>query len=254
MKFARHLKDNQIPEWQKAYIDYRGLKKLIAEVRNAEALSSASTTVGDVSSQPSCAFTAPRVGVDERTRDWHDVIDISARAAARLRGANDRGSMASTTSMANDVPRATKTMSHIRHSMFSLSPGLTRRRTRGLSLASIWSEMPWKANPLAGLSLSELYKELNPLQMQFFTVLDAELDKVNSFYAMKESELQDRTQLLIEQFKELNEHRRMVYRAQPSKTPIWRLAWNRTLRSMPAILTSDEAAIGERFSRASPSV
>ena len=73
------------------------------------------------------------------------------------------------------------------------------------------SEMPWKANPLSGLSLSELYKELNPLQMQFFTVLDAELDKVNSFYAMKECELQDRTQLLIEQFKELNEHRRMVY-------------------------------------------
>ncbi len=71
--------------------------------------------------------------------------------------------------------------------------------------------MPWKANPLAGLSLFELYKELNPLQMRFFTMLDAELDKVNSFYAMKESELQDRTQVLIEQFKELNEHRHMVY-------------------------------------------
>lgn len=125
--------------------------------------------------------------------------------------------------------------------------------------------MPWKANPLASLPLSELYKELNPLQMQFFTMLDAELDKVNSFYAMKETELQDRTQVLIEQFKELNEHRRMVYvslfislikfilkpkhqRAQPSKTPIWRLAWNRTLRSMPASSTSDED-IGEGFSR-----
>ncbi|KAH7345009.1 SPX domain-containing protein [Rhizoctonia solani] len=35
MKFARYLEDTQIPEWKKAYIDYRGLKKKIAAVRRA---------------------------------------------------------------------------------------------------------------------------------------------------------------------------------------------------------------------------
>ncbi|CAE7131077.1 unnamed protein product [Rhizoctonia solani] len=36
MKFARYLEDTQIPEWKKAYIDYRGLKKKIAAVRRAK--------------------------------------------------------------------------------------------------------------------------------------------------------------------------------------------------------------------------
>ena len=70
--------------------------------------------------------------------------------------------------------------------------------------------MPWKANPLAGLPLFEVYKHLGPLEMQFFALLDAELDKVDSFYAQKETEFQARTELLMEQFKELNDHRRMV--------------------------------------------
>ncbi|KAJ1311454.1 hypothetical protein OPQ81_009943 [Rhizoctonia solani] len=35
MKFARYLEETQIPEWKKAYIDYRGLKKKIAAIRKA---------------------------------------------------------------------------------------------------------------------------------------------------------------------------------------------------------------------------
>ncbi|CAE6434658.1 unnamed protein product [Rhizoctonia solani] len=35
MKFARYLEDTQIPEWKKAYIDYRGLKKKIAAIRRS---------------------------------------------------------------------------------------------------------------------------------------------------------------------------------------------------------------------------
>ncbi|KAH0580784.1 hypothetical protein H2248_011943 [Termitomyces sp. 'cryptogamus'] len=33
MKFARYLDDTQTPEWKKAYIDYRGLKKCITAIR-----------------------------------------------------------------------------------------------------------------------------------------------------------------------------------------------------------------------------
>ncbi|KAI0370541.1 SPX-domain-containing protein, partial [Pilatotrama ljubarskyi] len=35
MKFARYLEETQTPEWKKAYIDYRGLKKRITAIRRA---------------------------------------------------------------------------------------------------------------------------------------------------------------------------------------------------------------------------
>ncbi|KAI0077378.1 hypothetical protein K474DRAFT_1097579 [Panus rudis PR-1116 ss-1] len=35
MKFARYLEETQVPEWKKAYIDYRGLKKRITAIRKA---------------------------------------------------------------------------------------------------------------------------------------------------------------------------------------------------------------------------
>ncbi|TBU41711.1 SPX domain-containing protein [Dichomitus squalens] len=37
MKFARYLEETQTPEWQKAYIDYRGLKKRITAIRRSRA-------------------------------------------------------------------------------------------------------------------------------------------------------------------------------------------------------------------------
>ncbi|KAM6503462.1 hypothetical protein JOM56_000405 [Amanita muscaria] len=36
MKFARYLEDTQTPEWKRAYIDYRGLKKSIAAIRKSQ--------------------------------------------------------------------------------------------------------------------------------------------------------------------------------------------------------------------------
>ncbi|OSC98087.1 hypothetical protein PYCCODRAFT_1030570 [Trametes coccinea BRFM310] len=35
MKFARYLEETQTPEWKKAYIDYRGLKKRITAIKRA---------------------------------------------------------------------------------------------------------------------------------------------------------------------------------------------------------------------------
>ncbi|KAI0792468.1 SPX domain-containing protein [Abortiporus biennis] len=35
MKFARYLEETQVPEWKRAYIDYRGLKKCITAIRKA---------------------------------------------------------------------------------------------------------------------------------------------------------------------------------------------------------------------------
>lgn len=42
MKFARYLEETQTPEWKKAYIDYRGLKKKITAIRRADEAARAS--------------------------------------------------------------------------------------------------------------------------------------------------------------------------------------------------------------------
>ncbi|KAF8740038.1 hypothetical protein AX14_008953 [Amanita brunnescens Koide BX004] len=257
MKFAHYLKDNQTPEWQKAYIDYQGLKKLIAEIQKAQATSEPSRD-SFVSFAPTRPPATARVGfasgttVSERTVDLQDVIDISAHTAVHIRDPPvdaDRAEISGDVA-ADDSSRSIKRTSHFRQSMFSLGPGASRRRTRGLSLASIWSEAPWKANPLAGLPLFELYKHLGPLEMQFFTMLDAELDKVDSFYTQKESEFQARTKLLIEQFGELNDHRRMVVRAQSSTTSVWRLALHRFMPTGGGSL--DAVSVAERFTPGRP--
>ncbi|KZT61822.1 hypothetical protein CALCODRAFT_326988 [Calocera cornea HHB12733] len=41
MKFGRYLRDSLIPEWRKAYIDYRGLKKLMKRIAEQEYAGSA---------------------------------------------------------------------------------------------------------------------------------------------------------------------------------------------------------------------
>ncbi|KAI0918737.1 hypothetical protein AcV5_002647 [Taiwanofungus camphoratus] len=43
MKFARYLEETQTPEWKKAYIDYRGLKKHVTAIRRAQEAADGST-------------------------------------------------------------------------------------------------------------------------------------------------------------------------------------------------------------------
>lgn len=47
--------------------------------------------------------------------------------------------------------------------------------------------------------------------VKFFDMLDAELDKVKTFYIEKEKEMHERDKLLREQLKELGVHRKMFY-------------------------------------------
>jgi hypothetical protein len=38
MKFAKYLESESIPEWRKAYIDYKGLKKKLKAIEKVELL------------------------------------------------------------------------------------------------------------------------------------------------------------------------------------------------------------------------
>lgn len=51
MKFSKYLESQSVPEWRKAYINYKGLKKKLKQVERVS--SSNSTTMYQVSSSSS---------------------------------------------------------------------------------------------------------------------------------------------------------------------------------------------------------
>lgn len=89
--------------------------------------------------RPTAASRAGFATDDERTRDLRDVIDISAHTSIRIRDppVNADRSDIPGDAAGIDTPRSVKRASRFRQSMFSLNPGASRRRTRGMSLASI---------------------------------------------------------------------------------------------------------------------
>jgi hypothetical protein len=75
------------------------------------------------------------------------------------------------------------------------------------------SSSPHAPRPLydTSLSLPELLPLLTPIEQSFFTALDVELNKVETFYLDREQEMRERGILLEEQLEELVEHRRLFY-------------------------------------------
>lgn len=91
------------------------------------------------------------------------------------------------------------------------SPFLTR-------LFSISGEVP----PSPDMSL-EAYKDFDERQAEFFAFLDKELDKVESFYKLKETEATERLQVLRQQLHEMRDRRLEEYiAAQRAKEEIER--------------------------------
>jgi hypothetical protein len=84
--------------------------------------------------------------------------------------------------------------------------------THYVNLASsfIGSRPARRAELLGALPLHELLTLLTPLEAAFFTMLDAQLDKVESFYLDHEKQIRARGRLLQTQLIELNEHRNHV--------------------------------------------
>ncbi|KAL6303030.1 hypothetical protein BKA93DRAFT_366518 [Sparassis latifolia] len=97
MKFARYLEDTQIPEWKKAYIDYRGLKKRITAIRRAQ------TAV-----QPPCGGTsttgATPIIEPTESHDAENPLGPSITQRMILRR-NSQRTMSPTTFLANKYQR-----------------------------------------------------------------------------------------------------------------------------------------------------
>jgi hypothetical protein len=64
-----------------------------------------------------------------------------------------------------------------------------------------------RAELLCALSLEEILALLSPQEAAFFTMLDEQLAKVESFYCAREDEMLARGRLLQTQLNELKDHR-----------------------------------------------
>ncbi|OAX34316.1 hypothetical protein K503DRAFT_456002 [Rhizopogon vinicolor AM-OR11-026] len=85
--------------------------------------------------------------------------------------------------------------------------------------------------PKTPLPLHALIPLLPPLHTKFFELLDSELEKIDSFYAEREKEMQDRGEQLKEQLNELV-HRQKFYESNAkTTTPSWPAQAHRSLQA-----------------------
>lgn len=223
MKFGQYLHDTQTPEWKKAYIDYRGLKKRINAIRKAQqglgfdsyALSSDESPDESVVPRPS----------DVDSNDLaHFREPEPAPSTGPNRGTKGSGYPKDSGSDVEQEPPAVGTSTSMRDRRFSTRTGAfhlsslraATRAARGRSFMS-WQTGAAGSHrhpqPLTALPLHELINHLTPQEASFFTMLDAELDKVESFYLLREKEMLDRSYMLQVQLNELNDHRKLFHEA-----------------------------------------
>ncbi|GLB42048.1 putative EXS family protein [Lyophyllum shimeji] len=311
MKFARYLQDTQTPEWKRAYIDYRTLKKRITDIRKAqEGLSSDSPSTepdddrdseasnmepraelpsrlpnrfeGDVnvaaisrqSSTPSIdetKFEDSRRGAGSyemarrdsgmvgnrrgslATRGCRPSFAPSIKRGLRMRSREEEGRDSATYYEPSDahevVPYKDAAFEEKRASGSSESvardPNVTKSRSmrgpqsslaytrsfvsfrkRGMSQASqsgaSGSSRP--TNPMELLPLKDLLVQLDPTERAFFTALDAQLDKIESFYTAREAEMIARTKVLRMQLEELGDHKKLVQATHSRNPSSWSTA------------------------------
>ncbi|KAJ7269845.1 SPX domain-containing protein [Mycena rebaudengoi] len=87
---------------------------------------------------------------------------------------------------------------------------------------------PMRRHPYSELSLNSLMLLLSPPELAFFSVLDAELQKVESFYLEREKAMQLRTRDLEAQVNELNEHKKLF---DANHRPEASLSWTARLNA-----------------------
>lgn len=218
MKFARYLDDTQTPEWKKAYIDYRCLKRSIGAIRTEHIARQNSTGITDVDQ------------VHKQAREYEEYRELSvlSRPSAPIEDI-------STLSTAPNQQRNSQIRPSLRMSMHSFPPPPNLAGSSSQARSQVTPLPPKTAHlpPIfpffhdtggspAPTALHTLLPLLPPLHSNFFELLDSELEKVDSFYAEREKEMRDRGKLLKEQLNELGLHRKKYYESNADATaPSW---------------------------------
>ncbi|KAL1744890.1 EXS family protein/ERD1/XPR1/SYG1 family protein [Schizophyllum fasciatum] len=230
MKFARYLEETQTPEWKKAYINYRALKKRITAVRRAEE--------GQIShDQP--LLTSPGAPRSESPTALANDSSTSVQTTPALYGDSQHSASADGTRM--DEPKSIHSDNVHPSLPSSHSVRIVQSASRPRDFSRRMSMSSRKSRPstqrrttfihgyhhrtpqpfTAPATYSELLPLLSPVELNFFKLLDAELEKVEAFYLDREKEMQDRTLLLKEQLNELNDHRKLFYAVHPRDNRPW---------------------------------
>ena len=159
---------------------------------------------------PDPALPTEEEGFARHNRAWrhsrvgpsHNTTPLGNRPEARAGGAYQVGKSNLPASSSHLLPK--RRIFHARRSVSTpiggstpaLRPRLMRRLFSSSSPSSPQNDVPLEA-----------YREYDVQQGEYFRFLDKELDKVESFYKMKETQARDRLQLLRDQLHEMRDRR-----------------------------------------------
>ncbi|KIM89690.1 hypothetical protein PILCRDRAFT_193459 [Piloderma croceum F 1598] len=233
MKFARYLQDTQTSEWKKAYIDYRGLKKRIANIRRwQEGLEPLSSSSADEEDLP--VEVAIKLPLASSSKDGHEPSSGVIDGAQKMDGIAGPGpsSIPEERDKHTDGDDETLRESEIERPKIVHKKSRTRRLPNPLENSSSspiqtpvrkltnhrpqlmpfsTSTRPHSINHSQPMPLHVLLPTLPIIHIAFFTYLDKQLEKVDKFYSEREKEAQARSKELEIQLRELKDHRKVFY-------------------------------------------
>ncbi|KAG9315676.1 EXS family-domain-containing protein [Chiua virens] len=212
MAFTRHLHDMQTPEWEKAYIDYSRLKAALGAIR---ANTPRRVDLSHSSANHDIDHDHTHHSTSKRKETYYD-FNIQAMTSAYLNRENSLGATRSG-------------MSYQETPSFGVRlPGFAIRGT-GIDLnkespqisvpqiihhSPIVSAFPKDSGASTLSPLAMIRSSLPAAHVKFFDILDAELDKVATFYADKEENMSEYSRVLKRQLRELEKHRQMFYESK----------------------------------------
>ncbi|KAF9787898.1 SPX domain-containing protein [Thelephora terrestris] len=178
MKFARYIEDTQVPEWKRAYIDYRGLKKLISTV----------------SKQQEREDRRYRSSLYPDTPPRAHIVQFPTTV-----GCSDKGEALRWSSKYSPA-----FLSWIGQSY----PALEKPTEKAFSdlfdpTFSVTSHTKTLCTPM-----QELPPKVSEAEMEFLVKLDAELEKVDTFYLDREKEVKEMLIELKRQLQGLKDHQK----------------------------------------------
>ncbi|KAN0084540.1 EXS family domain containing protein [Tylopilus felleus] len=233
MKFARYLQDTQTPEWKNAYIDYRGLKVRLGIIKTQQGDPAGSGEPPEVDDTRSVPTNQEKF--DESTGEHLNRGSTTSARVANLSG-SEAGPATNNATVAMLAPPVRRRTSYQEKPSLNVTfASIPRRPNTASTVPSQQTPLPSRAPrsppifPFFRDSVSPMPPPLHTIlanlpatHIRFFNMLDAELEKVESFYAEREKEMNEHAKRLKEQFNELGIHRQMFHQSSArGKAHIW---------------------------------
>ena len=192
MKFAKYIDDNAIPEWKRAYFDYKKGKKLIKRVADQSVTTRRQTsrTFSPSNSSPATPLVSPRArddtyGSTDSRRDTDESGSLSPGLGSPAMSAPDREpSLASPTKLATTA-----------------KPPRRRNNTASTSKSR---------NPTILDGTDYEMSSADETVSTFFNFVREELDKINKFYTDREAEAGKRLNDLRGQLQEMKDRKHQI--------------------------------------------